>query len=160
MYLKSKDPIKVKYWTGVKSSVDKMSMMKAIHESAVQENETTKLYRTKFKEIMKHTPEEIFELLFKSDQSLSGRLEKGMVRLDVVAQQIKLALNAIEGHKGDSNNKFKETMDKIITWLNSMGEIYDGMDSEIATMLEKLSSFKFQEKIKATSNKVEAIINK
>jgi len=57
--------------------------------------------------------------------------------LDIVSQQIKVSLSSVSTNHRNMETKFGEYVTKIQNWLNSMADIYDGMEVEMDEIIKK-----------------------
>jgi methyl-accepting chemotaxis protein len=83
---------------------------------------------------------------------------KDIESLDIISQQIKISLTAVHTTKGRMENKFGEYVTKISNWLESMGDIYDGMEVEMDDIIKKLTALKINERISEVSAKMKKVI--
>lgn len=83
---------------------------------------------------------------------------KDIESLDIISQQIKISLTAVTTTKGRMENKFGEYVTKISNWLESMADIYDGMEVEMDDIIKKLTALKINERIGEVSGKMKKVI--
>lgn len=160
VYFKTDHEIpEIQYWPETASTYyNAKDLFKSVHDNVKQENERIKIYRTKFRDILTKKPAQIFKLLFSSDQKISKKLVKDIESLDIISQQIKISLTAVTTTKGRMENKFGEYVTKISNWLESMADIYDGMEVEMDDIIKKLTALKINERIGEVSGKMKKVI--
>ena len=73
---------------------------------------------------------------------------------------MKLVLRWMHSNKEQMHVKFSEYIGKILNWLNSMEDIYEGMDKEMDEITKKLQSLKIDERITEISKKMENVMKK
>lgn len=110
--------------------------------------------------ILKKKNEEIFRLIFKSDKRNVNRIKKNIGAIDHLSQQIKLVLRYVDSNKEEMDGKFSEYVHKIMNWLDSMHDIYDGMETEMDSIIIKLKSLKVFDRVEALTLKVRKIVDK
>lgn len=124
---------------------DSAELVSKIHDSVVEEHNKIQIYKKKFRAILTKKNIEIFNGIYDQDKETNSKLRQNIQTLDGVSQEIRQVLNYIHTNKESMSVKSSEYMSKIMNWLNSMADIYTGMEKEMDEIVNKLTSLKINE---------------